>query len=68
MQLIKNYASWNGYPKHIVCLIAKRSLRDKDSNSIKEESTTDTVKIFDKVELLKIVLRNFKNVLKKKLM
>ena len=45
IQLIKNYAAWNGYPKHIVNSIVKRALRDKESNNIKEE-TTDTVKIF----------------------
>ena len=46
IQLIKNYATWNGYPKHIVNSIVKRALRDKESNNIKGESTTDTVKIF----------------------
>ena len=46
IQLIKNYAAWNGYPKHIVNSIVKRALRDKESNNIKEETTTDTVKIF----------------------
>ena len=46
IQLIKSYAAWNGYPKHIVNSILKRALRDKESNNIKEESTRDTVKIF----------------------
>ena len=46
IQLIKNYAAWNGYPNNIVNLIVKRALRDKESNNITEESTTDTVKIF----------------------
>ena len=46
IQLIKNYATWNGYLKHIVNSIVKRALRDKESNNIKEESTIDTVKIF----------------------
>ena len=46
IQLIKNYAAWNGYPKHIVNSIVKRALRDKESNNIKEESARDTVKIF----------------------
>ena len=46
IQLIKNYAVWNGYPKHIVNSIVKRALRDKESNNITEESTTDTVNIF----------------------
>ena len=46
IQLIKNYAAWNGYPKHIVNSIVKRALRDKESNNTKEETTTDTVKIF----------------------
>ena len=36
----------NGYPKHIVNSIVKRALRDKESSNIKEETTTDTVKIF----------------------
>ena len=39
IQLIKNYAALNGYPKHIVNSIVKRALRDKESNNIKEEST-----------------------------
>ena len=34
------------YPKRIVNSIVKRALRDKQSNNITEESTTDTVKIF----------------------
>ena len=46
IQLIKNYAVWNGYPKHIFNSIVKRGLRDKESNNIKEETTTDIVKIF----------------------
>ena len=46
IQLIKNQAAWNGYPKQIVNSIVKRALRDKESNNIKEETTTDTVKIF----------------------
>ena len=46
IQLIKNYAAWNGYPKHIVNSIVKRALRDKESNNTKEETTTDAVKIF----------------------
>ena len=46
IQLIKNYAAWNGYPKHIVNSIVKRALRDKESNNIKEETTTDTVNFF----------------------
>ena len=46
IQLIKHYAAWNCYPKHIVNSIVKRALRDKESNNITEESTTDTVKIF----------------------
>ena len=45
IQLIKNFAAWNGYRKHIINSIVKRALRDKESNNIKEESTTDTVKI-----------------------
>ena len=32
--------------EHIVNSIVKQALRDKESNNIKEESTTDTVKIF----------------------
>ena len=44
IQLIKNYSASNGYTKHIVHSIVKRALRDKEST--KEESTTDTVKIF----------------------
>ena len=59
----------NGYPKHIVNSIVKRALRDKESNNSKEETTTDTVKIFidlkfsgntGEIGLLKIVLKNFK--------
>ena len=46
IQLIKNYTAWNGYPKHIVNSIVKRALRDKESNKIQEESTTNTLKIF----------------------
>ena len=46
IQLIKNYAAWNGYPKHIVNSIVKRALHDKESNDIKGESATNTVKIF----------------------
>ena len=32
--------------KHIVNSIVKRTLRDKESNNITDESTTDTMKIF----------------------
>ena len=39
--------AWNGYPKHVVNSIVKRTLRDKESNNIKEESTTD--KLYSKV-------------------
>ena len=46
IQLSKNYEAWNGYPKHIANSIIKRALRDKESNNIIEETTTDTVKIF----------------------
>ena len=46
IQLVKNYAAWNVCPKHIVNSIVKQALCDKESNNIKEETTTDTVKIF----------------------
>ena len=46
IQLIKNYATWNGYPKGIVNSILKQALWDKGSNNITEESTAGTVKVF----------------------
>ena len=46
IQFIKNYTAWNGYPKLIVNSTVKRPLRDKESNNITEESTTDTANIF----------------------
>ena len=46
IQLIKNYAAWNGYPKHINNSIVKPPLCDKESSNITEKSSRDTVKIF----------------------
>ena len=46
IHIFKNQAAWNGYKKHIVNSIVKRTLRDKGSNNITDETTTDTVKIF----------------------
>ena len=36
IQLIKNYAAWNDYPKHIANSVVKRALRYKESSNIKD--------------------------------
>ena len=54
------------YPKRIVNSIVKRALRDKQSNNITEESTTDTVKIFTDLKFSdNIADRTVKNCIKK---
>ena len=52
IQLIKNYAAWDCYLEHIVNSIVKQALCDRESNNIKEESTTDTAKIFVDLKFL----------------
>ena len=52
IQLIKNYAAWDCYLEHIVNSIVKQALRDRESNNIIEENTTDPAKIFMDLKFL----------------
>ena len=47
INLIKDYAAWNGFPKRIANSIIKRALQTNDSNTTRsKKDNTDSIKIF----------------------
>ena len=50
IQLIKRYATWNGYPGNVLSGIRKHALRNNDNNDTFNDNDIDAVRIYIKIK------------------